>query len=97
MKKTTTLLAAAIVSLVAGLGIATSGNAFAQSHATHNLQIEKPPTFDGGARARAFDIQNGMMWNRDLGWWTYRSQTDTYYNPRTGVTCTGKAAAAACF
>jgi hypothetical protein len=34
-----------------------------------------------------------MMWNRDLGWWIYRPQTGTYFNPRTGVTCT----AAACF
>jgi hypothetical protein len=94
MKKTTTLLAAAIVSLVAGLGIATSGSAFAQSHATHNLQSKKPPTFEGGARARAFDIQNGMMWNRDG--LNYRSPTGLYYNPRTGAVCPGQAAAA-CF
>jgi hypothetical protein len=72
--------------------------AFAQSHATPNLQIGKPPSFEGGgASARAFNIQNGMMWKRDLGWWTYRPETGTYFNPRTGVTCTGKGAAAACF
>jgi hypothetical protein len=81
-----------IVFAVATAFLACNG-ALAQSHATHNLQIGKPQTFDGAARARAFEIQNGMMWNRDLGWWIYRPQTGTYFNPRTGVTCT----AAACF
>jgi|GraSoi2013_115cm_1033766.scaffolds.fasta_scaffold564629_1 hypothetical protein len=101
MKRSATLLAGAIVSLVAEMGIATGSNgAFAQSHATHNLQSGKPPIFDGGATARAFDIQNRTIQNgttRILDGWIYRSQTDTYYNPRTGVTCTGKAASAPCF
>src|SRR5258708_8870867 len=74
-----------LVFAFATVSLACNG-AFAQSHATPNLQIGKPPTFDGGARARAFEIQNGMMWNRDLGWWIYRPQTGTYFNPRTGVT-----------
>jgi hypothetical protein len=94
MKRTTTLFAAAIVSMVAGLGIATSSFALSRTTQSGNTHITTP-TYDAGARARAFDIQNGTMWNRDLGWWTYRPQTGTYFNPRTGVTCT--AAAAACF
>ena len=92
MKKTATLIAGAIVTLF----LAYNG-AFAQPPATHNLQSGKPPTDIGGARARAFDIQNGTMWNRDQGWWIYQSQTGTYFNPRTGVTCTGKAPSATCF
>jgi hypothetical protein len=70
--------------------------AFAQSRAIPNSQIGKPPIFGGGATARAFQIQNGMIQNgtlRTLDGWIYRPETGTYFNPRTGVTCT----AAACF
>ena len=94
MKRSATLLAAALVSLVAGLGIATSS--FAQSRTTPNWQSGNThittPTYDAGARARA--IQNGTMWNLDG--LNYRSPTGTYYNPRTGAVCPGQAAAA-CF
>jgi hypothetical protein len=95
MKRSATLLAGAIVSLVAGMGIATGSNgAFAQSHATPNLQIGKPPTFGGGgARARAYDLQTGTMWNQNG--WIYRPQSGTYFDPRTGVTCIGRSTA--CF
>jgi hypothetical protein len=88
-----------LVFAVAAVFLACNG-AFAQSHPTHNLQSGKPPIFDGGATARAFQIQNGTIQNgtmRTLDGWIYRSQTDTYFNPRTGVTCTGKTASAACF
>ena len=84
-----------LVFAVAAVFLACNG-AFAQSHPTHNLQSGKPPIFDGGATARAFQIQNGTIQNgtmRILDGWIYRSQTDTYFNPRTGVTCT----AVACF
>jgi hypothetical protein len=94
MKKTAALIAAAIVPLTVLLAC---NGAFAQSHTTYNLQSAKPPTFDGGgARARAFNIQNGAMWNY-LDGGIYRPQTGTYYNPRTGVTCTGSAAWVTCF
>jgi hypothetical protein len=70
--------------------------AFAQSHATHNLQRAKTlittPTFDGGARSCA--SQYSTMWNLDG--LNYRSPTGLYYNPRTGAVCPGQAAAA-CF
>jgi hypothetical protein len=96
MKKTATLLAGAMLALIAAtVSLACSG-AFAQSHTTYNSQSAKPPSFDGGARTRAFNIQNGTIQSgtmRSVEGWTYRSQTGTYYNPRTGVTCT----AAACF
>ena len=94
MKKSAILLAGAIVSLVAGLGIATSS--FAQSRTTPNWQSGNThittPTYDAGARARA--IQNGTMWN--LNGLNYRSPTGLYYNPRTGAVCPGQVAAA-CF
>ena len=91
MKRSATLLAAALVSLVAGLGIATSSFALSRTTQSGNTHITTP-TFDGGARARA--IQNGTMWNLDG--LNYRSPTGTYYNPRTGAVCPGQAAAA-CF
>ena len=91
MKRSATLLAAALVSLVAGLGIATSSFALSRTTQSGNTRITTP-TFDGGARARA--IQNGTMWN--LNGLNYRSPTGTYYNPRTGAVCPGQAAAA-CF
>ena len=94
MKRSATLLTAAIVSLIAGLGIATGSNgAFAQSHATPNLQIGKPPTFGGAARARAYDLQTGTMANQNG--WIYRPQSGSYFDPRTGVTCIGRSTA--CF
>ncbi len=71
--------------------------AFAQPLAIHNPQSMKPPTFDGGGpRPRAFNVQNGAMWNYLYGG-TYRPQTGIYYNPRPGVTCTGNAALVTCF
>src|SRR5258708_13214804 len=85
MKRSATLLTAAIVSLIAGLGIATGSNgAFAQSHATPNLQIGKPPTFGGAARARAYDLQTGTMANQNG--WIYRPQSAPYLHPPTAVT-----------
>jgi len=63
----------------------------------HNLQSAKP-TDVGGASARAYIIQNANIQNgrmRSLDGWIFRTQNGTYFNPRTGVTCT--AAAAACF
>jgi hypothetical protein len=91
MKRSATLLAGAIVSLVAGMGIATSSFALSPTTQSGNTHITMP-TYDAGARARA--IQNGMMWN--LNGLNYRSPTGTYYNPRTGAVCPGQAAAA-CF
>ena len=81
MKKTATLLAGAIVSLVAGLGIATSGNAFAQSHAMQNSQSGTTPTY-GGARPRGYNSLYGTLWNGS----TFRPQRPgTSYNYGTGA------------
>jgi hypothetical protein len=82
MKKTAALLASVIAPLVAGLGIATSGNAFAQSHAIHNSQSGNTPTY-GGATARGYNFRYGTMWNGNGS--TLRPQTGTSYNYGTGA------------
>jgi hypothetical protein len=97
MKKIATPLAGATLALIAAMVSLACNEAFAQPPTIHNLQSAKPPT-DVGASARAYIIQNANIQNgrmRSLDGWIYRTQTGTYFNPRTGVTCT--AAAAACF
>jgi hypothetical protein len=98
MKKTATSLPGAMLALIAATVSLAFSAAFAQSH-TPPSQSAKPPTeVGGGARARAFDIQNGNIQSgtmRSLEGWTYQSQTGTYFNPRTGVTC--PASGAGCF
>jgi hypothetical protein len=98
MKKTATSLPGALLALIAATVSLAFSAAFAQSH-TPPSQSAKPPTeVGGGARARAFDIQNGNIQSgtmRSLEGWTYQSQTGTYFNPRTGVTC--PASGAGCF
>jgi hypothetical protein len=81
MKKTATLLAGAILPLVAGLGIATSS--FAQSRTTQsgNTHITTP-TY-GGATARGYNFRYGTMWNGNGS--TLRPQTGTSYNYGTGA------------
>jgi hypothetical protein len=99
MKKTATPLAGALLALIAATVSLACNEAFAQPPTIHNSQSAKPPSDVGGASARAFNIQNGTIQSgtmRSLDGWTYRSQTDTYFNPRTGVTCSGRAASA-CF
>ena len=98
MKKIATPLAGATLALIAATASLACNEAFAQPPTIHNLQSAKPPTDVGGASARAYIIQNANIQNgrmRSLDGWIYRTQTGTYFNPRTGVTCT--AAAAACF
>jgi hypothetical protein len=79
MKKTAALLVGAILPLVAVLGIATSGNAFAQSH---NSQSGNTSTY-GGATARGYNFRYGTMWNQNGP--TFRPQTGTSYNYGTGA------------
>jgi hypothetical protein len=96
MKKTTTPLAGAMLALIAATVSLACNEAFAQPP---TMQSAKPPSdVGGGARARAFNIQNGNIQSdtmRSLNRWTYQPQTRTYFNPRTGVTC--PAAGAGCF
>jgi hypothetical protein len=96
MKKTTTPLAGAMLALIAATVSLACNEAFAQPP---TIQSAKPPNdVGGGARVRAFNIQNGNIQSdtmRSLNGWIYRSQTGTYFNPRTGVTC--PASGAGCF
>ena len=93
MKRSATLLAAAIVTLIAGLSLAT--NSFALSPTTPSWQSGNThiatPTYGAGAIARP--IQNGTMWNL---YGLYRAPTGIYYSPRTGAMCPGQPSAA-CF
>jgi hypothetical protein len=98
MKKTATPIAGAMLAVIAATVSLACGEAFAQPPAMHNPQSTTPPSDISGARARAYNIQSGTIQSgtmRSLEGWTYQFQTGTYFNPRTGVTCT--AAAAACF
>jgi hypothetical protein len=83
-----------LILAVATVFLACNG-AFAQPP---TMQSAKPPTDVGGARARAYIIQNSNIRDgrmRSVDGWIYQTQTGTYFNPRTGVTC--NAAPAACF